>query len=115
MRLLTAVSVMALLGLGAASAEAQSYKIFVSNERDHTISVLDGDTFEVIDTIETGRRPRGITKTPDDKSLLIFVSDDSRMEVYDTVTHERVKTLPSEPNQEHFVVDADVETLYIAN
>ena len=115
MRLLTAVSVAALLGLSAGAAQAQSYKIFVSNERDHTISVLDGDSLEVIDTFETGRRPRGITKTPDNKWVLLCASDDDHIEVYDAETHELVKTLPSGPDPELFVLHTDGETLYIAN
>ena len=34
--------------------------IYVSNEKDDTLSVIDSDTLEVIKTIEVGMRPRGI-------------------------------------------------------
>ncbi len=39
---------------------AQAGKLFISNERDNTVTVLDSNTFEKIATVETGRRPRGL-------------------------------------------------------
>ncbi len=45
-------------------------KIFVSNERDNTITVVDSDTLETIKTIATGRRPRGIVTGPDKTEVL---------------------------------------------
>ncbi|MGA7544927.1 MAG: hypothetical protein WBW08_03745, partial [Methyloceanibacter sp.] len=34
--------------------------IFVSNEKDNTITVIDSKTLQVIKTIPVGRRPRGV-------------------------------------------------------
>ena len=34
--------------------------LFISNEKDHTVTVLDGKTFDVIKNIQTGRRPRAL-------------------------------------------------------
>ena len=45
--------------------------IFVSNEKDNTISVIDSNTDKVIKTYEVGQRPRGITLT-NDSSILYF-------------------------------------------
>jgi len=55
--LLAAVSAAALLLFAAPSFAAA---IFVSNEKDNTITVLNGDTLEVVKTIKVARRPRGI-------------------------------------------------------
>lgn len=45
--------------------------IFVSNEKDNTITVVDGDTLEVKKTIKVSRRPRGIVLSPDNKELFV--------------------------------------------
>ena len=49
---------MALLLATPALAET----IFVSNEKDNTVTVVDGKTLEVIKTIKVSRRPRGSWK-----------------------------------------------------
>ena len=48
-----------------------AYTIFVSNEKDNTITVLNGDTLETIKTIKVSRRPRGIILSPDEKTLYV--------------------------------------------
>ena len=52
-------------------------KIFVSNERDNTVTVVDSDTLETIKTIATGRRPRGIVTGPDKTEVFVCVGDDN--------------------------------------
>ena len=41
--------------------------IYVSNEKDHNISVIDGNSLEVIKTVKVGHRPRGIILSKDQK------------------------------------------------
>ncbi len=47
--------------------QANATTVFVSNEKDNTVTVVDGDSLEVIKTIKTSRRPRGMVLTPDFK------------------------------------------------
>ena len=42
------------------TAPAYAETIFVSNEKDNTITVVDGKTLQVIKTIKVSRRPRGV-------------------------------------------------------
>ncbi|MBS9478036.1 PQQ-dependent catabolism-associated beta-propeller protein [Ancylobacter radicis] len=103
-----------LLMADALPAFAQS-RAFISNERDHTMTVLDMDTLKVIETVKTGRRPRGITASPDGKLIYVCASDDNRVEVYDAKTLKLVKTLRSGPDPELFVLHPSGNPLYIAN
>src|SRR4051812_40344870 len=48
---------MALAALSMSSATANADTVFVSNEQDNTVSVIDGNALKVIDTIAVGRRP----------------------------------------------------------
>ena len=38
-----------------------AYTVYVSNEKDNTVSIIDSSELEVIKTIKVGQRPRGAT------------------------------------------------------
>jgi YVTN family beta-propeller protein len=54
-----------------AAGPALAEKIFVSNEKGNTITVLDGETHEILHTIDGMQRPRGITASPDGKHVYV--------------------------------------------
>ena len=58
----------------ARSQSAESYYIYVSNERSDNVSVIDGTTRETVATIPVGKRPRGIHLSPDGKTVYVAVS-----------------------------------------
>jgi PQQ-dependent catabolism-associated beta-propeller protein len=87
--------------------------IFVSNEKDNTITVIDGDTLEIKNTIKVSRRPRGIVLSPDYKELFVAAGDGDIMDVVDTATMQVTRQL--EPDPELMAVDSKGEIIYIAN
>ncbi|HSH44190.1 MAG TPA: beta-propeller fold lactonase family protein, partial [Arenicellales bacterium] len=66
----------ALLCLSLAWGQAMAYTVYVSSEKDNTITVLDGESLEVLDTVDVGQRPRGIVLSKDGKYLYVCTSDD---------------------------------------
>ncbi|WP_135078788.1 PQQ-dependent catabolism-associated beta-propeller protein [Terasakiella sp. SH-1] len=98
-----------------ASTMATAATIYVSNEKDDTVSILDSKTMEVVRTIEVGQRPRGIILSKDNKKLFICTSDDDTVEVYDTATEKKIGELPSGADPELFALHPDNRRLYIAN
>ena len=94
---------------------AQAGEIWVSNEKDDTLSVIDIDTLEVVRTIPTGERPRGITFSKDFSRLYICASDSDTVQVMDPETGEILHDLPSGEDPEQFVLHPDDRHLYIAN
>ncbi|NNG05907.1 MAG: PQQ-dependent catabolism-associated beta-propeller protein [Inquilinus sp.] len=94
---------------------ARAETIYVSNERDNTVSVIDGGTLELIDTIKVGRRPRGITFSKDRSVLYVCAGDSDRIDIIDLSTNRVIGRLPSGPDPELFVLHPDGGTLYIAN
>lgn len=115
MLLSTGLATLAGLMLADALPAEASPRAFVTNERDHTMSVVDMSTLKVTNTIKTGRRPRGIIASPDGKLIYVCASDDNRVEVYDAATLKLVKTLRSGPDPELFVLHPSGNPLYIAN
>ncbi len=57
-----------------AASPASAYMAYVSNEKDNTVTVVDTDTMQVVKTIKTGQRPRGITISHDGKFVYLCAS-----------------------------------------
>src|SRR5262249_18049439 len=100
----------------SAAPSAFADKIFVSNEKDNTVTVIDSETLKVVKTIPTGKRPRGIVITPDFKELIVCIGDDTRLDVIDTDKLEVVKSYPaSGPDPELLAVNQRGDRIYVAN
>ncbi|WP_193141399.1 YVTN family beta-propeller repeat protein [Meridianimarinicoccus sp. MJW13] len=110
MTILRTAALLALVTMPASGAE-----IWVTNEKDDTISVIDVDTLEVIRTLPTGERPRGITFSHDFSRVYICASDSDTVQVMDPVSGEILHDLPSGEDPEQFVLHPDDRHLYIAN
>src|SRR5512134_2916132 len=98
-----------------APGHAAGFKVYVSNEKDNSISVIDSERLVVIDTFKVGQRPRGITLTKDGRLLLVCASDDDTVQAIDRQSGRVAKTLPSGPDPELFVLHPSGNPLYIAN
>ena len=105
------------LAAGLISAhDAMAGKIFVSNERDNTVTVLDSETLKTIKVIPTGRRPRGSVITPDFKEVVVCIGDDNRLDVIDAEKLEVVRRYDaSGPDPELLAIDGKGERIYVAN
>jgi len=64
-----------------AASTASAGEIWVTNEKDDTVSVIDTETLEVIQTYPTGERPRGITFSKDFSLVYICASDSDAVQV----------------------------------
>ncbi|MGH6920084.1 MAG: beta-propeller fold lactonase family protein, partial [Geminicoccaceae bacterium] len=91
-------AVLALVCAGGVIGRAEALEIFVSNEKGNSISIIDGDTLELIETVPVGNRPRGIAISRDGRYLYICASDDDTIEVLETETREVLGHLPSGPD-----------------
>lgn len=109
MKLTTALATLLLM------TPAYADEIWVTNEKDDTISVIDIETLEVTRTIPTGERPRGITFSKDYSVVYICASDSDAVQVMDPVSGEILHDLPSGEDPEQFVLHPDNRHLYIAN
>lgn len=97
------------------SSLSYAERAYVSNEKDDTLSVIDLKTYEVIDTLSVGERPRGIILSKDETKLYICASDSDTVQVMDLATHQIIKELPSGEDPEQFALHPNDRHLYIAN
>ena len=103
------------LALICSASNAAAHWVYVSNEKDDTISVIDSETGEVFKTIEVGERRRGVTLSKDYKYLYICASDSDTVQMMDLATDKIIHDLPSGEDPEQFVLHPDNRHLYIAN
>ena len=103
--------IMSLFLASTVSAE----EIWITNEKDDSISVIDVSTLEVVRTIETGERPRGITFSNDYSRVYVCASDSDTVQVIDPNTGEILYNLPSGEDPEQFALHPNNRHLYIAN
>src|SRR5215207_5176180 len=98
--------------------------VFVTNERDGTISVIDAGTDKVVDTIQTGGRPRGIKISADGKFAYVAVSapfNDQKAQgfdkimVIDTSNGSIKKSIEVGTDPEQLAVDPRQRLLYVSN
>ena len=110
-----ALAALSLSSLALGAGPAAAYKIFVSNEKENTVSVIDSEKLEVVHTIKTGNRPRGIILSKDGKWVIVCTSDDNRIQVFDAETYKFVKDLPSGPDPELPILHTSGNPLYVSN
>lgn len=63
-----------LLGLCALPLAANAGRAYVSNEDEHTVTVIDTDKNTVVGTIQVGKRPRGIQVSHDGATVYVALS-----------------------------------------
>lgn len=105
------VALVALLGVSAAKAD----EMWITNEKDNSISVIDVDSLKVVRTIPTGKRPRGIIFAKDYSVVYICASDSDAVQVMDPETGDILHDLPSGDDPEQFILHPDNRHLFIAN
>lgn len=111
-------------------------RAYVSNEDGHSISVLDTQRAEVIDTVPVGKRPRGLKLNHDGSRLYVAVSglpkcppsvpdeECAKLErdlkadgiaIVDTASLKVIKVLEAGSDPEQFDMSADGKRLFVAN
>lgn len=109
-------------------------RIYVSDEADGDLTILDSASNLVVDTIHLGKRPRGIHASPDGKQIYIAVSgspiagpnvDESTLPppdrsadgiaVFNVAQNKVVRTIDAGPDPENFDLSADGKLLYASN
>ncbi|MFM8395664.1 MAG: beta-propeller fold lactonase family protein [Acidobacteriota bacterium] len=119
---------------GSAAPWTSGYRVYVTNESSGDLSVIDGETLEVIATVPLGKRPRGIHASPDRKTIYVALSgsppappgvDESTLPppdksadgigVFDVETNRLVRVLPGGSDPENFDITADGRTILVSN
>jgi YVTN family beta-propeller protein len=118
----------------AAQSAPLGYRVFVTNERTGTLSVIDGASKQLVATVPLGKRPRGLKVSPDGKLLYVALSGSpiagpgvdvktlppadkgaDGIGVVDLATLKLLRILRGVSDPEQLAVSADGKRLYIAS
>lgn len=114
MKLLKSVIVFLLTISAITVAAAPTGRIFVTNEKGDSISVINGSTLDVEATIDIGERPRGIGLSPDGNELYIAVSEENKIKVVDPKSLKILREFEAGSDPETFAVHPN-GNIYISN
>ena len=89
-------------------------RIFITNERGNSVSVINGSTLEVEATIDIGDRPRGIGLSPDGSELYVAVSEENKIKVVDPNSLKVIRDFEAGSDPETFAVHPN-GNIYISN
>lgn len=101
--------------LVSSASGGAAYEVYVSSEKDNSISVIDTRTLEVTRAFKVGKRPRGITFSRDGNRFFVCASDSDTVQVYSTTGDTHLHDLPSGADPEQFALAPDDSKLFIAN
>src|SRR2546430_7571718 len=80
---------------GAAAAPDGS-RFYITDEAEHTLDVVDGKTLAVGKRIALSGRPNNLSIAKDGRRVYVaIVSGDGAVDVIDTASQQRVKTIPT--------------------
>jgi len=106
---------MILIALLAGASPALAETIYVSNERGHSISVIDGATLKTVAEWPVGNRPRGIILSRDGTRLYVCASDEHSVQVIDRKDGRILADLPAGDDPGHVEFTADGRELWASS
>jgi YVTN family beta-propeller protein len=110
---IASIALAAVIGHGEVAAKNTGL-IFISNEKSSTITVLNQDN-EVIKTLETCARPRGMHFSQDRTEFYVGCADDSVIAIYEVATQKLVRRIRQVEEPETFDLHPNGRHLYISN
>ena len=103
-----------MLAMASTTQAAGTGYLFVSSEKDHAITVLDGKTYEVVKQIRTAARPRHLAFNPDRTRLYAACGEGNAIDIIDVAALELVDRIGPIEDPEAFDFSPDGETMYIS-
>ncbi len=96
-------------------ASVQAHEVFITNEKDNTVSVIDTKSLQVARTFSVGKRPRGIALSRDGSKLFVCSSDDHVVQVFDPNTGHQIGLFADLPDPEQVALSTDETYLLTTN
>ena len=103
-----------MMAMGSTTQAAGTGYLFVSSEKDHAITVLDGKTYEVVKQIRTAARPRHLAFNPERSLLYAACGEGNAIDIIDVGALELVDRIGPIEDPEAFDFSPDGETMYIS-
>ncbi|MBX7148885.1 OmpA family protein [bacterium] len=94
---------------------AEDLAIYVTNNFDNTVSVIDPATDTVTDTINVGTGPRGVAVLPDASAVYVANNGSNNVSVIDPTDNTEVDTISVGAEPDSVVANPNSTTVYVTN
>ena len=92
-----------------------SHTVYVTNDDDGTMSVIDASTRAVTATVPAGKHPHGVALDPDSHTVYVTNHDDHTLSVIDASTRTVTVTVPVGKDPIGVSLDSGSHTVFVAN
>ena len=103
------------IGFLIATFSSNAETILISNEGSDNITIIDLKSYEVLATINGGKRPRDMHYIPKSNSLLVAASEDDTIYRIDLDTYEITGKLETGDDPEIFDISPDGKIAVVSN
>src|SRR3989337_1418888 len=101
-------------GWGVIAVDPYTFKVYVTNFKSTTVTVIDGTTNKPLSVIEVGRTPYGIGINTDTKMLYVALEYNDTLAIVDSVTNEIIKNLEL-PDPYDIAVNSKTNKAYVTS
>jgi YVTN family beta-propeller protein len=102
------------VGNGPGGIAAAGMKVYVTNYKDSTVSVIDTTSDNIVDTVTVGSNPQGVAITPDGKKAYVPFGQNS-VSIIDTATDKVLVNVTVGHNPYGIAVSPDGTKVYVTN
>ncbi len=99
----------------AIAVDPNSNRIYIANEASNNVSVIDGETNEVVDTVVVGQSPRGIAVNTSTNRVYVANSADNNVNIISATTNQVVNTAPVGISPQCIGINTASNKIYVAN
>ncbi len=111
---LSSVVLLSVSILAQAAFAEPTGRVFVTNEKSDSVSVINGSTNKVEATIDIGERPRGIGISPDGSEVYVAISEENKIVAFDPQSLKIIREFDAGEDPEAFAVHPN-GNIYISN
>jgi len=97
------------------SLNVKADRVVISNEGSDNITIIDLNSYEILNTIESGDRPRDMHYIPGTNHLLVAASEDDTINVIDMKTLKMIGNLETGDDPEIFDISPDGKVAVVSN
>ena len=100
---------------GGVAVNPTTNTVYVANYDSNTVSVIDGKTNTVTDTVSVGESPGGVAVNPTTNTIYVANFDPNTVSVIDGKTNTVTDTVPVGSGPEGVAVNPTTNTIYVTN
>jgi YVTN family beta-propeller protein len=90
-------------------------KVYVANQEDNTVSVINGTNYDILENITIGKSPSSMVFNPNDNKIYVANKGDNTVSVINGTNYDIIQTLSVGKSPSSMVFNPNDNKIYVAN